>query len=294
MASEHQFGGSWTEKKLDSIRKYLHAYGQIFAGNVKASWYRTIYVDAFAGTGYRTTPKRHRAAANPLFNDEDAISFQKGSAIAALEVEPSFDQYVFVELSENYGKELEKLRLNFPGKASKIHVVQKEANAFLQSWCTATSWNNTRAVVFLDPYGMQVHWMTIESMAKTQGIDLWILFPLGQAVNRLLTRNRIPGGAWADRLTAFFGTDEWRSAFYRPKRQLTFFGPSDNFEKMADFASIGKFFVDRLETVFAKVARNPKPLYNTRNVPIFLLCFAAANPKGGSTAVKIAQNILEK
>jgi three-Cys-motif partner protein len=294
MASEHQFGGNWTEEKLDSVRKYLHAYGQIFEKNVKASWYRTIYVDAFAGTGYRTNPKRHRAAANPLFNDKDAISFQKGSAIAALEAEPSFDEYVFAELSENYASELEKLRLKFPGKANKIHVVQREANAFLQSWCAKINWHNTRAVVFLDPYGMQVDWKTIEAMGKTQGVDVWILFPLGQAVNRLLTRNRIPEGAWAYRLTGFFGTDEWKSSFYRPQRQLTLFGPSGNFEKMADFASIGKFFIYRLETVFAKVAKNPRPLYNTRNVPIFLLCFAAANPKGAPTAVKIAQSILGK
>ena len=294
MTSEHQFGGIWTEAKLDSVRKYLHAYGLIFEKNVKASWYRTIYVDAFAGTGYRTNPRKHRATSNPLFNDKDAISFQKGSAIAALEAEPSFDDYIFVERSENYASELEKLRLKFPSKADKIHVVQEEANAFIQSWCSKTNWHNTRSVVFLDPYGMQVEWKTIEAMGKTQGIDLWILFPLGQAVNRLLTTNRIPEGAWADRLTAFFGTDEWKSSFYRPQRQLTLFGPSGNFEKTADFASIGKFFIERLETVFAKVAKNPRPLYNTRNVPIFLLCFAAANPKGAPIAVKIAQNILGK
>lgn len=141
---------------------------------------------------------------------------------------------------------------------------------------------------------MQVDWKTIEAMAKTQGVDLWILFPLGQAVNRLVTRNRIPEGAWADRLTAFFGNDEWRSSFYRPQRQFSLFDPSGNFEKTADFASIGKFFIDRLETVCAKVAKNPKPLYNTRNVPIYLLCFAATNPKGAPTAVKIAQHILGK
>lgn len=290
----HQFGGSWTDEKLDILRKYLHAYRIIFSKNIKASCYRTIYVDAFAGTGYRTNPKKHKAAANPLFNDSDAISFQKGSAVAALEAEPSFDEYVFIELSEKYTNELEELRLKFPGKDDKIHVVQQEANAFIQSWCTRTNWYNTRAVVFLDPYGMQVDWKTIEAMAKTQGIDLWILFPLGQAVNRLLTRNRIPEGAWADRLTVFFGTDEWKISFYGQKKQLMLFGPTVNFEKTAGFASIGKFFIDRLETVFAKVAKNPKPLYNTRNVPIFLLCFAAANPKGAPTAVKIAQNILGK
>lgn len=149
-------------------------------------------------------------------------------------------------------------------------------------------------MVFLDPYGMQVEWKTIEAIAHTKGIDLWILCPLGQAVNRLLTKRQPPPDMWAERLTKFFGTDDWKKAFYRKSKQTTLFGSEDSLQKDADFDSIGKFFISRLETVFAKVAPNPLPLRNSKNVPIFLLCFASANPKGAPTAVKIAQNILGK
>jgi three-Cys-motif partner protein len=38
-------------------------------------------------------------------------------------------------------------------------------------------WRSHRAVLFLDPYGMQVEWQTIEAIAKTAAIDLWLLFP---------------------------------------------------------------------------------------------------------------------
>jgi len=75
MPTIHQFGGNWTEEKLEKLREYLHAYTTIFKQNIRASWYKTIYVDAFAGTGYRTTPRKNKATANPLFNDNDAISF---------------------------------------------------------------------------------------------------------------------------------------------------------------------------------------------------------------------------
>jgi len=34
-------------------------------------------------------------------------------------------------------------------------------------------------------------------------------------------------------------------------------------------------------------------LCNSRNNPIFLLCFASANPKGAPTAVRIAQYLLK-
>src|SRR5215813_12690002 len=59
---------------------------------------------------------------------------------------------------------------------------------------------------------MEVAWVTIEAIAQTQAIDLWLLFPLGQAVNRLLTRHGPPEGLWAQRLTQMFGTEAWKDA----------------------------------------------------------------------------------
>jgi hypothetical protein len=64
--------------------------------------------------------------------------------------------------------------------------------------------------------------------------------------------------------------------------------------KVGDFDSIAQYFVKRLKTVFAGVADNPLPLFNSRNVPLFLLCFASGNPRGSTTAIKIAQNILRR
>jgi len=91
-----------------------------------------------------------------------------------------------------------------------------------------------------------------------------------------------------------FGTEAWKDAFYRPTGQLSMFGGQGTPEKQADFEAIGQYFIERLETVFAKVAPNPRALYNSKNVPLFLLCFAAGNPRGASTAVNIAQDILRK
>jgi three-Cys-motif partner protein len=60
-------------------------------------------------------------------------------------------------------------------------------------------WQKERAVVFLDPYGMQVEWSTIEALAPTKGIDLWNLLPLGMGVARLLTYNGNNDEAWKRR-----------------------------------------------------------------------------------------------
>ncbi len=293
-SAPHEFGGDWTSEKLETVRKYLVAYTTIFTKNPRAKFLRTIYVDAFAGTGYRANArfKTNAVPLTPELIEPDRDAFLKGSTRIALEVEPSFTRYLFIEQNPEYVRELNNLKGEFPKKASQIEVVQEEANNYLMRWAARTDWKLWRAVVFLDPYGMQVEWSSIEALAKTEAVDLWILFPLAVAVNRLLTRREPPPDEWALALTRIFGTDEWREAFYPKQTRLTLFGQEEVQEKEADFDRIGKFFVRRLQTVFAGVAQNPLILRNSKNVPLYLLCFASSNPRGAPTAIKIAQDIL--
>jgi three-Cys-motif partner protein len=168
----------------------------------------------------------------------------------------------------------------------------------LQQWCRETDWNKNRAVVFLDPYGMQVDWSTFKAIAAGKAIDLWILFPLGQAVTRLLTSNGIPEGGQAQRLTRFFGTEDWKEAFYEEASdQPTMFdmlGGETGFAKRTNFDAIRRFFVDRLEKVFVGVFKKPLSLRNSEEVPLFLLCFAVSNPKGAKPALRIANYLWKR
>jgi three-Cys-motif partner protein len=302
MATTHQFGGDWTEEKLERIRKYLEAYTKIFTVNKGAAYYITYYVDAFAGTGYRDVKIEKDAVKESLYVNEmdiealesDAMSLQKGSARVALEIPSPFNHYVFIEKKSDYIEALNQLKHDFPER--NIEILRGEANKVLQDWLKKVNWKSSRAVVFLDPYGMDVDWQTIEAIAATKAIDLWILFPLAQAVNRLLTKANLPNDSWSQKLTRFFGTDSWREAFYQKKSIDTpLFGEFEtDYKKDADFDDISQFFVQRLQTVFDKVAPNPLPLFNSKGSPLFLLCFAASNPKGSGTAVKIAGEILGK
>ena len=54
-----------------------------------------------------------------------------------------------------------------------------------------------------------------------------------------------------------------------------------------------RYFIDRLRSIFPGVAENPLQLRNSKNVPLYLLCFAAGNAKGAPIAVEIAQNVLK-
>lgn len=291
------FGGIWTEDKLKLLEKYLRAYIKIFTKNERAKYFKTIYVDAFAGSGI-VRPKRNRKEIKyskgffPELYEENTQKFITGSTKIALGINPPFDRYLFIEKEESNIKELIRLKDEFSHLADRIEVVHSDANEHLKIWCKETDWNKHRSVVFLDPYGMSVEWDLLENLAHTKAVDLWLLFPLGTAVNRMLTRNRLPFEEWSNAITRTFGTEEWKDYFYTKRTEATLFGEEETYIKEADFDNIGKFFVDRLKTIFAGVAENPRPLFNSKNVPIFLLCFASANEKGSKTAINIAEYIL--
>ncbi len=291
----HTFGGPWTEEKLELLRKYLSAYLQIFHKNEKARYYRTIYIDAFAGTGYRTPqPKAHQGAALPELGpvDEDVAQYFQGSASIALNLDPAFHRYIFVEQNPAYALALQDLQKQHPQK--DITILNGDANTILKTWLPSQDWRRNRAVMFLDPYGTEVEWALLESIANTRAIDLWLLFPL--SVLRMLPREHLPAEPLAQRLTRLLGTDEWQEAFYAPPpiHQLPLFAQEEKEQKerTVNWRAVGDFFLQRLDTIFHSVAKESYVLTNSKNVPLFLFCFAAGNPKGAPTAVKIAASIL--
>lgn len=203
--AKHEFGGDWTTEKLQRVRMYLSAYTKIFKTNPRARYFSTIYVDAFAGTGHRVDSRRPSNVME-LFEeaDPDAEAYKDGSVKIALESVPPFDRFVFIERDADRLRELRAQVANLAPNPDTVQVVSADANIFLRDWCEKTDWRAHRAVVFLDPYGMQVEWTTLVALAGTGAVDLWLLFPLGVAVNRLLTRDATPPRVWADALTRIF------------------------------------------------------------------------------------------
>ena len=283
----HRFGGNWTDQKLEYVRKYLHAYTTIMSKYT----FHFAYIDAFAGTGYRE-PKQDENTDQTLFHfiPEETQNFLDGSARIALQVEHPFKEYIFIEKNRHRFSELKKLRNEFPNE--RIEFINSDANDYLINLCDERNWTTNRALVFLDPYGMQVNWETIKSIAETKAIDLWILFPIGP-INRMLENQGQISPARQRTLDRVFGDSNWREVFY----PLTEFSlTQENYrQKTGDiFVEIGKYFMKRLQGIFAGVVDNPPTLYNSNNVPLYLLCFAAGNPKVAETVVNIAQDILLK
>ena len=296
--ADHKFGGDWTEIKLSCLQKYLKAYRHIFTQNEKARYFKTWYVDAFAGTGSRaqaSTPTEHSALFQDVYEDAETTEYRDGSAKIALGLPEPFDHYFFIEKSKARVAELEEMiKRDHSVLLPRCDCQPGEANTLLKAWCKKRDWQKERAVVFLDPYGMQVEWSTIEALAATKAIDLWYLFPLGVGVARLLTHDGNIDETWKRRLDLLFGTAEWRTEFYRvTPGQTDLFGESrDIVERDAPVEKIEAFIHNRLDGAFVKAAKG-LVLRNSRQSPLYLLCFAAANEKGATTAIRIAQDILK-
>ncbi|MGN6183958.1 MAG: three-Cys-motif partner protein TcmP [Thermoanaerobaculia bacterium] len=292
--SAHEFGGDWTTKKLNALSRYLAAYTTA----LKNQSFSLSYIDAFAGTG--TRKQRDPADENkmtPLFPDlaeADSKRLLDGSARLALQVEPRFTRYIFIDQDRVHCASLERLKADFSDKAAAINVTCGDANHEIQRICSTTQWSSNRAVLFLDPYGMQVEWKTIEAVAATKAIDMWLLFPLGMGVNRVLKRDGNIPDSWRSRLNLLLGTEEWEQEFYRVEKTPTLFGEDEEWVTKASMQVIGGFFNRQLKTIFAGVADRPGVLRNLRGSPLYLFCFAAANPHGAPIALKIANHILKE
>jgi three-Cys-motif partner protein len=272
----NQFGGNWTEAKMEIVVGYAKAYLTIMN---KQDWVKTLYFDGFAGSG--------------LIDATDKEEAIKGTALRILDIDRPrpFDLYYFVEKDEKNKKALETLvNANHFGK--NVHIVREDCNTKLIAMSKFLKSNSKfRALAFIDPYGMSVNWSSIECL-KNLGIDFWILVPTGVGVNRLLIRNNrnIPE-QWLIKLEKFLGLSrqEILDYFYSSKTINTLFGEetSTNKEDSA-IIKIGELYAQRLRTVFKFVSES-FVMRNSNNSIMYHFMMATNN----KTAYKLANDVIK-
>ena len=286
-----QFGGPWTEQKLNALENYLDAYLTIFTGNPKAAKFTRHYVDAFAGSGLRSA---RDTTTTPLDLGEagEALDFMDGSVRKVLSMDKDFHKYWFVEKDSGHADSLRKMiKKDFPDRFAQCKIVEGDANEFLPGW-TDQLGRMDRAVVFLDPYGMDVQWTTIAKLARTKKVDLWMLFPASSVI-RMLPWQGPPNKAWSRRLTELFGDDSWREEFYQEELQVDLFGEHTAVNRKVSEESVSNYLLRRLRKIFPGVVDKPLVLRNSRQSPLYMLVFAAGNPVGAKIAISIAGSIIE-
>jgi three-Cys-motif partner protein len=263
--------GYWSELKLDIIREYASAYTRIISAQREPSFHSAC-VDAFAGAGVHVSRRTGQMV--------------KGSPLVALDVNPPFDEYHFVDLD---GSKVAYLREQVSGRGD-VTVHEGDSNRILlreilprceyRRYC--------RALWLLDPYGLDLDWSVVQGAGEARSIEIFLNFPVMDMNRNVLWRDqaRVAEGDVA-RMNAFWGDESWRQAAY--SSQPTLFGTSEDV-KLGNIA-IARAYCDRLRTRagFAHVSE-PLPMRNRSRAVVYYLIFASQKP----VAEKIVHDIFDK
>lgn len=286
--------GPWAKDKLECLDKYLSAYTTIMKEQRWCKGY--YYIDAFAGAGI--APLRDYSQSNmddgqlsiALSEPEGELTqYILGSPHVALQIQNPFSKYFFIDLSASNTASLQALQKEYAEK-SEIDIRSGDANQAVRQIVDEVGLNkykDRRGFVFLDPFGMQVTWDTIELLANTNATEVLINFPLGMAIQRLLPRD---GSITEDNrlmLDRYFGSPEWVNHVYEQEPNL--FGEVTTSKREDSSTKLVQWYRNRLDSIFGYTA-TPRLITNTRGGHLYYLLFAGPNKNGA----KIANDVLLK
>lgn len=198
--------GIWAEGKLS----FLDEVGPATLQATKRMLQR-YYIDLFAGPG-KNVDKR-----------ETGLEFD-GSALRALRMHATndpritFTHGIFVNLDRaDHDALRERVRRIVGSGESRIppdHIwlLNRDANDALPEIMRAID-RRAYALVFADIEGPdQWPWTSVQALREHghQSVEVYMLFPLGMALNRLISWEDDKTERFARTLTQFYGTDEWR------------------------------------------------------------------------------------
>ncbi|MCX6165374.1 MAG: three-Cys-motif partner protein TcmP [Ignavibacteriae bacterium] len=267
----NRFGGFWTEEKIDIFIKYVKAYLKIMTKQN----FKLIYFDGFAGSGE--------------IESKNYNSLIEGVAIKVLNLE-SVKKFL-VELNNSKLKKLEKKIKKCTKNDKNIVYVGDDCNKKIVDMSKYMRRNEfTRAVAFIDPYGLEVNWNSI-SVFKDLGVDMWILIPTG-GVNRMLKNDGNIKESWMEKLSSFLGLtkEEIKEYFYKEEIHNTLFGDyTQTIKETKAVQKVLELYEEQLKTVFKYVSKG-FPLKNSRGSIMFHFLLATNNASG----LKIANDIIGK
>jgi three-Cys-motif partner protein len=247
----------WSEVKLDIVRKYASAYSRILAARNSPSFEHS-YIDAFSGSGLQLAKRTGE--------------FVLGSPLQALQVDPPFRHYYFIDLDR---QKAEALSAKI-GPREDVSIFVDDCNTVLLEKVFPHIRYDLykRALCLLDPYGLDLKWGVIERAGQMQSIEIFLNFPVMDMNRNVLLR--VPENVvqrQAARMTMFWGDESWREAAY--DRTGNLFG----LEMKTDNQQVANAFRQRLKSKAGfKYVPEPLPMRNSMNAVVYYLYFAAQRP----------------
>lgn len=201
MAIEYDEIGIWSEVKLAIIREYASAYARIMEATRRdrVPSLRWLYIDAYAGPGYHLS--------------ETSGELVEGSPLIALNTEPPFHEYHFIDSEKARSEQLRKLA----GQRSDVFTYSEDCNKVLLGsvFPRAQYRKYERALCLLDPYNIDLTWEVIEAAGKSNSIEIFMNFMI-MDINRNALRKdpdkSIPSKV--AQMTRLWGDESWKEAGY--------------------------------------------------------------------------------
>lgn len=232
----------WTLKKLEFLRKYLPAF---IKATRKAR--HCYYVDGFAGPGYNQKPDGERVEGSPL-----------------LAAQYPFTGLFFVERDRESCLELEKNLRTVCSNLDGILIYSGDFNELVDDILEHIP-EKAPTLFFLDPFGLELRWATVEKIAKREKADVFILISSAGASRIQKNHPQV--------LDSFFGDGTWRDI--RAKVGQSW------------FEAFTEAYRDRMRKLGLEGTNLVTVAKNTKNAPMHVLAFHAKN----EIALKIANSV---
>lgn len=273
MPVEYDEIGIWSEVKLAIIKEYASAYARIMDAQRrdKIPRLRWLYIDAYAGPGYHLS--------------KTSGELVEGSPLIALNTDPPFHEYHFIDTEVSRAKQLRKLA----GDRKDVSIYSEDCNTVLlrDVFPRARYEDYRRALCLLDPYNINLTWEVIETAGKMGSVDIFMNLMIMDINRNAMRRNPDKSlQSKMDQLTLLWGDESWKEAGYATVPTL--FG--DDLEKVSNEKFSEAFRARLKQKAGFRSVPAPMPMKTKSKSTIYYLYFASKK----AVAADIVNDIFNK
>lgn len=247
-----KFGDVRTLIKLEIISRYADIYLDVLKNSFNPT---THYIDCFSVTG------------------EIQIKGKIISGSAKRMLDKDFDYFHFIESNRRKLNELKNVLASHPNY-HKCCFYFSDVNFQLEE-IVKNFKSHERGLVFLDPFGLQVKFSTIEKLKDYKILDIFCLFPV-HTIQRAVPHNKVPhnkGKIHSDmvaKVCECLGDTEEFITNKLYDKGLDLFG-DDLFDRIATTEAVQKVYFEKLKEIFPFV--NPAIELRRAKKPVLFVLF---------------------
>ena len=267
-----RYWGFWTKGKLAMLREYLDR----FTTTTKEKSTEVLYLDVFGGQ-----PENRERYTNETLD---------GSSRIALSInDPPFTRLRFFEL-EPYATRLDNaLRSEFMDR--DFAIISGDCNETIHGALAdleSVNWAPTFA--FVDPNGPNMHWTTLEALARFKRsrpykVEIWLLLAVGMFTRNLPVNGNIRDSD-ARQLTRMYGTNQWQE-IYRARIE----GRIEAGSAREEYVNLMRW---RLERILGYRKTHALEVFNEQGSSIYHMIFATDHAAGDRIMTSIYRNAVNE